>query len=89
MSATIEIFLPDTLVKALGAEPGELPRKTLEALVAQAYRAGKFSHAQVGETLGLDRWQTDAFLKAAQAQRPSEREEFVDDLTNLRNMAKR
>jgi len=88
MSATVEISLPDSLIKALDALPGELPRKTLEALAAQFYQAGKISHAQVGEALGLDRWQTDAFLKSHQAHRPCENEEFGADLTTLRNISK-
>ena len=88
MSATIEISLPDTLVKALGTNPIELPRKTLEALAAQSYRSGKITHAQVAEILGLDRWQTDAFLKSAQASRSSESEEFTADLTRLRSISK-
>ena len=88
MSATIEISLPDSLVKALGANPAELPRKTLEALAVQSYRAGKLSHAQVGEILGLDRWQADAFLKSAQAHRPWESEEFASDLDKLRSLGK-
>jgi hypothetical protein len=86
MSATIEISLPDALVKALDAKAGELPRKTLEALVAQSYRSGKISHADAGELLGFDRWQTDAFLKSAQAYRPGEGEEFGRDLATVRKV---
>ncbi|MBM3881814.1 MAG: UPF0175 family protein [Verrucomicrobia bacterium] len=89
MSATIEISLPDPLLKALGDEPAELPRRTLEALVAQAYRAGRITHAQAGEILQLDRWQTDAFLKTAQAFRPSAAEEFAADLAALRRVEKK
>ncbi|MDB6022899.1 MAG: hypothetical protein JWQ04_2756 [Pedosphaera sp.] len=88
MSATIEISLPDALVEALGATAGELPRKTLEALVAQSYRAGKISHAQVGELLGFDRWRTDAFLKSAYAYRPAESEEFAPDLAAVRSIGR-
>lgn len=88
MTATIEISLPEALVKALGAEPSELPRRTLEAVVIQAYRSGQLSHAQVAESLGFDRWQTDAFLKNAQACRPWEPEEFAADLRALRNVGK-
>jgi predicted HTH domain antitoxin len=29
----------------------------------KCYRAGRLSHRQVGELLGLDYWQTEAFLK--------------------------
>ncbi len=86
MSAKIEISLPDVLLKALGDEPAELPRRTLEALVAQAYRAGRITHAQAGEILGLDRWQTEAFLKGAQAFRPNETQEFASDLAALRRI---
>jgi hypothetical protein len=88
MAATVEISLPDSLVKALGAKPSELPRRTLEALVAQSYRAGQFSHAQVAETLDLDRWQTDAFLKSSAAHRPWEPEEFATDIASLQSICK-
>ena len=37
--------------------------------------------------LGLDRWQTDAFLKNAQAYRACESEEFSDDFATLRRLA--
>ena len=88
MAATIEVSVPDALVEALGAEPQELPRQTLEALIVQAYRKGQITHAQVGELLKLDRFQTDEFLKQAQAFRASESEEFASDLERLRRISK-
>ena len=88
MAATVEISVPDTLVKALGAQPEELPRQTLEALIVQAYRKGQITHAQVGELLHLDRWGTDEFLKSAQAFRARESEEFASDLERLRRISK-
>lgn len=88
MSATIEISVPDALVKALGVDTATLSRRAIEALVAQAYRAGKITHAQAGEMLNLDRWETDRFLKGAQAYRPSETEEFVSDLERLQQLGK-
>ena len=88
MAATFEISIPDTLVKALGAEPDELPRQTLEALIVQAFRKGQITHAQVGEFLELNRFETDGFLKNAQAFRLSESEEFSSDLESLRRIAK-
>jgi len=87
MAATVEISVPDALVKALGADPEELPRQTFEALVIQAYRRGQITHAQVGELLGLNRFETDAFLKDAQAFRSCEGEEFASDLDQLRRLA--
>ena len=88
MAATFEISVPDTLVKALGAEPDELPRQTLEALIVQAFRKGQITHAQVGELLELNRFETDGFLKNARAFRLSEGEEFSSDLESLRRIAK-
>ena len=88
MPATIEVSLPDNLVRVLDGNVAELRRKILEALVTQAYRAGKLTHAQVGEALGLDRWETDGFLKASQAQRAWESEEFSSDLKRLRSLSK-
>ncbi len=88
MAATFEISVPDTLVKALGAEPDDLPRQTLEALIVQAFRKGQITHAQVGELLELNRFETDGFLKNAQAFRLSEGEEFSSDLESLRRIAK-
>jgi len=84
MAETVEIAIPDILLKALGANPADLQRKTLEALVVQAYRGAKITHAQVGEILGLNRFETDGFLKTAQAHRSRESEEFASDLENLR-----
>lgn len=88
MPATVEISVPDRLIKALGAEPAQLPRQTLEALIVQAYRKGRLSHGEVGELLGLDRFATDGFLKEAQAFRPRESEEFASDLERLRRVSK-
>ena len=88
MAATFEISVPDTLVKALGAEPDELPRQTLEALIVQAFRKGQITHAQVGEILELNRFEIDGFLKNAQAFRLFESEEFSSDLESLRRIAK-
>lgn len=84
MAATVEISLPDRLIEALGAEPADLPRRTLEALVAQAYQRGQLTHAEVGDLLQLDRFATDAFLKNSQAFRPADNEEFSSDLERLR-----
>jgi len=86
MAATIEISVPDDLVKAIGASPSDLPRRAFEAMVSEAYRVGQISHAQAGEMLGLDRWQTDAFLNGAQAYRACESAEFADDLATLRSL---
>ena len=88
MAATVEISVPEALIEALGAQPAEMPRQTIEALVVQAYRKGQITHRQVGEFLDLDRLETDGFLKKAQAFRPYESEEFFCDLERLRRISK-
>ena len=35
----------------------------VEDAVVERYRAGRLSHRQVGEVLGLDYWQVETFLK--------------------------
>jgi hypothetical protein len=88
MAATVEISVPDTLMKALGSGRDKLPQQTLEALIAQTFRKGRLTHAQVGEPLGLNRFETDAFLKDAAAFRSGESEEFAANLERLRRIAK-
>jgi hypothetical protein len=84
MAATIEIKIPEALARALGGEPSNLPQRTIEAATLQQYAAGKITHAQVGEILGLDRWQTDALLQKQNVFPPGFDEEFKDDLNRLR-----
>jgi hypothetical protein len=88
MAATVEISVPDTLLKAIGAEPAQLPRQTLEALIVQAFRKGQITPAHVGEFLELNRFETDAFLKNAHAFRLCEGEEFASDIQSLRRILK-
>ena len=87
MSATVEFSVPGELVAAIGATPAELPRRAFEALVSEAYRGGRITHAQAGKMLGLDRWQTDAFLKEKGAFRAFENEDFAGDLASLQSLA--
>lgn len=89
MAATVEISVPDALIEALGNQPDDLPRQTLEALIVQAFRKGNITHAQVGELLALNRFETDAFLKNAQAFRLHESEEFASDLDTLRGLSRK
>ena len=61
---TITVEIPEELVRHLGAQPSELPRQVLEALVLEAHRQGKLSEAEVGRLLGIQsRFQVERFLK--------------------------
>jgi predicted HTH domain antitoxin len=56
MQITVE--LPDGL-----AQHPNAGREALEALSIEGYRAGRFSHHEAGQLLGLSRFEFDAFLK--------------------------
>ena len=58
----ITISLPDMLAHALGATPEARSQRLTEDAAVEEYRAGRLSHRQVGEMLGLDYWQTERFL---------------------------
>ena len=67
MEVTVE--LPDDIARHFG-EPSEMPRKFLEAFVAEAYRAERLSRHQLSKLLALDYWQTEEFLTQHEARRP-------------------
>ena len=89
MAQNFEISLPDPLVDILRIENEEVPRKVLEGFVAQLFRTGQISHYQVGQFLGLDRWETDGFLKEAQAYPPEAADQFLQDFETVRKIAKK
>ena len=65
MQVTVQI--PDELSRLIPAGKS-LSRELLEAFAADAYRNGKLTRHQVGQLLGLDRWQAEEFLARHQAQ---------------------
>ncbi len=55
--------MPDPLARQWGDTPQAIGRHLVEDAVIERYRAGRLSHRQVGEVLGLNYWQAEAFLK--------------------------
>jgi len=62
MQVTVE--LPDQVARQWGETPDAVGRHVVEDATIEGYRAGRLSHRQVGEMLGLDYWQAGDFLKA-------------------------
>lgn len=63
MNLTVRI--PDDMATRLAGQGGDLERRALEALVLEAFRAGRITKAELRRTLGfavLD--EVDGFLKA-------------------------
>ena len=59
----VVVRLPDPVARQWGETPQAIARHVVEDAVIERYRAGRLSHRQIGEALGLDYWQTEAFLK--------------------------
>jgi len=60
MQVTVE--MPDQVARQWGDTPDAVGRHVLEGAAVEGYRAGRLSQRQVGAMLGLDYWQTEAFL---------------------------
>lgn len=81
----ISITVPDDIARLLGSRWEDLPRRTLEALVASAYREGLISGPQAQELLGFQsRMELDAFLKGAGIFLDYTEEDLADDIRALR-----
>ncbi len=63
----ITIDIPDDIAAQLLQNITDLSRRTLESLIAQAYRDEILTSAEVGKILNLDRWQVETFLHKNQA----------------------
>lgn len=60
MQVTVE--MPDQVARQWGDTPNAVGRHVMEDAAVEGYRAGRLSQRQVGAMLGLDYWQTEAFL---------------------------
>ena len=60
MQVTVE--MPDQVARQWGETPDTVGRHVMEDAAIEGYRAGRLSQRQVGAMLGLDYWQTEAFL---------------------------
>ena len=82
---TITVQVPDELA-ALVPAGKSLPREMLEAFVADAHRHDRLSRHQVGQLLGLDRWQTEDLLAARDAIRPYDLTDLAIDRATLESL---
>lgn len=65
----ITVHLPDDVIEQFG-DIGAIPRQLLEAFAVERYRSGNITRHQVSQLLGLDYWETDAFLDRHKAKQP-------------------
>lgn len=83
MNVVIEI--PESVSAPLRSRWEDVPRRALEAVATEAYRSGALTAHQVGELLSHgSRWETESFLKRAQAYLPYSDDDLERDLAALR-----
>jgi hypothetical protein len=83
MNVAIEI--PENMCASLRSRWKDVPRRALEAVAAEAYRSRALTAHQVGQLLGHgSRWETESFLKQAQAYLHYGEDDLERDLAALR-----
>ncbi|MCP5524826.1 MAG: UPF0175 family protein [Verrucomicrobiales bacterium] len=84
MNVVIEI--PEDVSAPLRSRWGDVQRRVLEAVAAEAYRCGDLTAHQVGGLLGHgSRWETELFLKRVQAGLHYTEDDLDRDLSALRS----
>lgn len=80
----IAIEVPDEIANQIGSQWNDLPRRALEALVADACRESLISGPQAQEMLGLrSRLELDAFLKRAKVYLEYSEDDLDADIRSL------
>ena len=63
MSLTVKLDLPESVEKIAREESTNLDNAVRDAYVLELFRQGRLSHFELSQALGLDRFETDAYLK--------------------------
>ena len=82
MILTVEI--PDPIARQLHLDGPEGPRRALEMIALEGYRAGELSRGQISEFLGQSFDETEAFLKEHDCGLGVTFEEYERDAQRLR-----
>lgn len=75
----LAIELPEDIAERLETVWENMSRGALEAIAVDGYRAQALSRGQVGRLLGLDYWETEAFLKKREAYLPYDEADLDHD----------
>jgi predicted HTH domain antitoxin len=87
MNVAIEI--PDEIANALASHGSDVSQAVLEAVAIEAYRSGTVTPTQVQQMLGLrSRWQTEAFLRRAEAFHDYTMEDLDRDIAAIRDASR-
>ncbi len=78
MNVSLTVELPPDAEKRLRAENPDLPAAVREGFLVNLFRRGILTHRELGEALGLDRFETDGVLKRHQVTEQSLTHEEID-----------
>ncbi len=83
----ITIDIPDAIAHRMTEQWHMLPRKALETLVVEAYKAEIITHAEVGRMLQIpSRYEVDGFLKQSGAYLHYDASDFEQDLLTMQRV---
>lgn len=63
MSFTVRLDLPPDVEEKLRQETPHLDEEVKEAYALELFRRGRLTHYELSRVLGIDRFETDAYLK--------------------------
>ena len=90
MNVSIAVNLPSHAEERLRIESGDLSIAAREAFAIELFRRGILSHYELGQSLGLDRFETDGILKRHQVTERALTHEDVDaDVESLNELLAR
>jgi predicted HTH domain antitoxin len=85
MNISVIVDLPPQVEERLRAESGDLSSAVRESFAINLFRRGILSHHELGQVLGLDRFETDALLKRNEVTEYSLTHEDIDaDVNSLK-----
>ena len=85
MNISLAVNLPPEVEGRLRAESGDLPSAVREAFAINLFRRGILTHHELGQALGLDRFETDALLERNDVTEYSLTNEDIDaDVSSLK-----
>ncbi len=82
------VHIPDDIAERLGAVVnGDLPRRALEALLAEEYRLGRLNKPDLRRLIGFETsYEVDGFLKAHTVHEDYTMEDLEQELEGLRRL---
>lgn len=90
MNVSLTVELPPDAEKQLRTEYPDLPAAVREGFLVNLFRRGILTHHELGESLGLDRFETDGVLKRHQVTEQSLSHEEIDaDVASLEQFLSR